>query len=100
MGKMKQNYLKKTLKEIDKLSKKKEELWISRVIPINKGRKEKWIISLANKSRKVTEKSLLNSLISVNKINKNSEYWVCEKTGNRKWLCTFYPKATKRSWRF
>lgn len=92
--------LENLLKQINKISARKEELWLSRIIPIKRNQKEIWVISLVNKKRKTDAKDILNSMKAVSKLNKNSEYWICEKKKSGKWLCTFYPKASKKPWRF
>lgn len=90
----------KLLKLTNKMSFKKEELWLSRIVPVKKNKKELWIISLVNKKKKVSSKDFSRAIKSVNKLDKDAEYWVCEKMKFGKWLCTFYPEAAKKPWRF
>lgn len=92
--------MKKILKSINEMSARKEELWLSRIVPIKKNKKELWIISLVNKKKKTTSKDMLNALDATIKLKPKAEYWVCEKKSTGKWLCTFYPKAAKIPWRF
>ncbi len=149
------NETKEILEKINEITKRKEELWFSRIIPIEKNRKEIWIISLLNKKKKVNVKNhpsqilrvvvknqrflsapknstvrilgvlstariprevirpLVNrrvefwslnniskTLDSVINLDKNSEYWICEKKFKGKRLCTFCPKASKKPSRF
>ncbi|MBI4174956.1 MAG: hypothetical protein HY517_04895 [Candidatus Aenigmarchaeota archaeon] len=85
-------------KVLASMTKKNEELWVSRVVPFDKGKKEKWIISLVNKTGKPTMNGILHSLKSINKVDKNSEYWLCEQVKKGKWMCTFKPKGARKGW--
>lgn len=97
---MKKTDVKEIVDVINAMSKRKEELWLSRIVPFAKGKKEQWIISLVNKKRQVKVKDLLRSLKATTRLDKNAEFWICERMKKGKWVCTFYPKAAKKSWRF